>query len=287
MRFSRNYQQLLLVFIIFLTLTSVSFASDELPEGRMSVTITGGDAYIETLEGKRYGLSPFTQKFYQEITGVLKTSGDGKVMIEIPADQLYGFWLEKPDEISDPVSAEILTAEWRACINNIQNNTDTVDLLVMPESTFSKTGPIFDKVTVYGPAGEFPDFLFEFPEMAGTCRMSINSGFDMETADPAAADALAEFVITYYSKDSMVSVWAVSAAVETEELFTGSAFLFDIDLSCEDRDQTSVEKIFPQITMKQNGIFFIDLDNFRSGSAEYFEGDLNGDDIYEIEASGF
>lgn len=284
----RHFQLVFLVLSAFLIVSAAVYAFDELPDDRMSVTINGGDAYIETLNGERFGFSPFTQEYFSEIPGILKSSGDGKTMIEMPADQLYGFWLERPEaDNADLLTAEVRTAEWRVGLGGFRDPTDFPDLLVNPKSSFSENGPVFDKITVYAGAEAFPAVLLEFPEAKGTCRMRMRSGFDIGTADPAAAGSPAELVVTYYPEDSLVSVWVVSAAAETEALFSGGSFLFGVDLSCENQDQSAGEEASSQIAVSENGIFFIDLDDFRSGGEAYFEGDLDGDEIYEVEPRGF
>ena len=280
----------LMIFTIVLAASVGSAAdADELIEDRISITINGStDAYIETLGGERYGYSPFTHETYSEITGVLRTSGDGKTMIEMPADQLYGIWLERPeDNYSESFSTEIRTADWWAGFGIFQNNSNNFDLLISPRSMFSENGPVFNKISLNANANSLPEIHLEFNEVMGTCRMSLDPEFDMGTADPKSADTPAELVLTYYSEDGLLSLWAVSSSVETEDLFTGSNFLFRISLACESEGQTVREKGFPQITMIANGIFFIDLGDFRSGGESYFEGDLDGDDVYEVEPSGF
>ncbi len=67
----------------------------------------------------------------------------------------------------------------------------------------------------------------------------------------------------------------------------GGAYQFVITLSCEGEDQNGREIESSRITMNENGIFFIDLYDFCSGGEAYFEGDLDGDDEYEIEPCGF
>ncbi len=277
--------------LLFLTCFGIAAAGvygfDDLPKDRMNVTINGGDAYIETLDGVRYGLSPFTQNYYSEIPGILKTTEGSKTMIDIPADQLYGFWLERSEDKSDgSFSTEIQTAEWWVGLSDFKNNTDTFDLLVSPKSTFLDSGPVFDKITVNAFPAFFPDFRIEFRETKRICNMRMDTIFNIDEADPAVSETLAEMVVTYYSDDNLVSVWAVSSDPNLENLFSGSAFQFNIALSCEE-DQNVREIKSPQFSMKENGIFFIDLDDFLSGGEAYFEGDLDGDDEYEVEPCSF
>lgn len=283
-----RYLRLLLLFLTCFGLAAAGvYGYDDLPKDRMNVTIHGGDAYIETLDGVRYGLSPFTQNYYSEIPGILKTTEGSKTMIDIPADQLYGFWLERSEDKSDgSFSTEIQTAEWCVGLSDFQNDTDTFDLLVSPKSTFLDSGPVFDKITVNAFPSFFPYFRIEFRETKGFCNMRMDTFFDIDEADPAVSETLAEMVVTYYSDDNLVSVWAVSSDPNLENLFSGSAFQFNIALSCEE-DQNVREIKSPQFTMKENGIFFIDLNDFLSGGEAYFEGDLDGDDEYEVEPCSF
>lgn len=285
----RYLRLVLIVFACVLAAADLAAGEDKLPDGRMSITLNGGmDAYIETIDGERYGFSPFTQETYSEISGILKTSGEEKTTIELPADQLYGLWLERPEGVNPKqITTEIRTAEWRAGLGYFRNNTDTVDLLINPRSTFSENGPVFNKISVNAAADSLPEMRFEFPEEQGDCKMNIKTGFDTGTAVPTVTETLTELVVTYYPDESIVSVWIVSSAVEDDAFFSGSTFLIGISLACENEDQIVRNKVFPKIAMNENGIFFLDLDDFRSGGEAYFEGDLDGDDIYEVEPKGF
>ena len=284
----KNLRLFLLVMAFFTLAAGVVYCFDDLPEGRMHITINGGDAYIETLDGMRYGLSPFTKENYSEITGILKTSGNDKAVIEMPSDQLYGFWLDFPEDRSGKsFSTEIMTEEWCIGISDFRNNTDKFDFLVTPKSTFMDNGPVNEKITLNANSDSLPDIMMEFFGSQGACKMALETGFDVGSADPSVRNLPSELVMTYYSVDGMVSVWAVSSDQETEEIFSGSAYQFVITLSCEGEDQNGREIESSRITMNENGIFFIDLYDFCSGGEAYFEGDLDGDDEYEIEPCGF
>ena len=90
----RYLRLVLIVFACVLAAADLAAGEDKLPDGRMSITLNGGmDAYIETIDGERYGFSPFTQETYSEISGILKTvnSVDDKTFIIVSeANEILG-----------------------------------------------------------------------------------------------------------------------------------------------------------------------------------------------------
>ena len=258
-------------------------------EPKVTVNVNGAaEMYLVDINGLKFGNEPKNGKNHDEIAGAEISNDGSDTTLTYPNNNTYLLWLNNTDpNLQDAFNAQVITENWTADILQLIPLEDNPTMILnAPQHYVSDDGPLFEKLTIIAHPDEFPAMTFKAIGSDHECSLSIDPTFALYSASEALLQSESEMVFTLFPEEKMVSLWI--AALNSHKEYTGNKFIMNTQIQCTiDNQIISAQPAIDNFPiLEENGIFYIDFNAFLAEKAEFFEGDLDGDDIYETVNGG-
>ena len=241
--------------------------------------------YIETDNDQRAGFDWETEETFEEIPGVEIGHSMGRTSAVLPTNLKYYLWMNYPESKSYKTFDATITSPGRYLrLTNIPEAYAEPNFVYSPPTTYkvNKKSIEFESFEIMATADQLPGIEFVITDEYGEYSFIFDTELDLGRSKKV-PDAAVDFLIFHNYDEGEIGIWISAVDDKDADLFKNCKFDVSGVFTLYDDEgelQVSTPKNKP-ITLKNNGMFFINYLDWQEGKGLMVEADLDGDDDYE------